>query len=95
VTDRNRASAKDHIWRRDPIRLVTPARLWRHGSELRLVLQGTYQEDMPARPDSALIRAIARGLGCYEELISGAAPTINAIAAESGLTNPYVARAVL
>jgi DNA invertase Pin-like site-specific DNA recombinase len=79
----------------DHLRLIVNARLLRRrNGELRLILAGAKQNEMPARQDPALIKAIARGHQWYEKLVSGKASSVRALAVELGLNKRYVARVV-
>jgi site-specific DNA recombinase len=78
----------------DVLRLSVKACLRRRSGELRLILEGVAQEDLPARRDPALIKAIARGYRWYEKLISGELTSVKSLAAEMGLNQRYVARVV-
>ncbi|HEV2559299.1 MAG TPA: recombinase family protein [Microvirga sp.] len=68
--------------------ITVPASLQREANANRLVLPGA----RPAgkAPDPALIKAVARGHAWFEELASGRAPTISALAAREGVTDRYV-----
>ena len=60
----------------------------RRGVETRLVLPG--EVTSPARPDSTLLRAMARGYCSFTELASGKALSTKQTAAREGLSHSYV-----
>ena len=76
---------------RDPAALVLkiPVRLKRRGAELKLVLTDRQQ---PTRRDRSLINALARGFGWFEELRTGAAPSLGAIAERENVSPNLVRR---
>ena len=47
-----------------------------------------------ARPDAALIKAVARGYGWYEKLASGQVASLIALAKQVGVNKRYVSRVV-
>jgi hypothetical protein len=72
--------------------LVHPIRLRRTAHELRLVVNSGGAEDEAARPNSSLIRFLAKGRRWYRQLTSGEMPSIKAIATSENVTERYVAR---
>jgi site-specific DNA recombinase len=67
-------------------------RMKRRGVELRLVIAGA---DTPlVKPDSALLKAIARAHRWFEELASRRATSLAALAEREGVTDRYVARLI-
>jgi len=70
------------------IRHVVPARIKRRGVEMRLVLAGAQTET--ARPDPALIKAIARARRWLDDLLSGRARSLGNIAQREGCSDRYV-----
>lgn len=67
-------------------------RMKRRGVEMRLIIEGA--EVPPRMPDAALLKAIARAHRWFEELLSGRATTLAAIASCEGVTDRYVARLI-
>jgi hypothetical protein len=49
--------------------------------------------DQP-KPDAALIKAIARGRAWFDELATGRAPSLQALAKRDGITRRYIRRLV-
>jgi site-specific DNA recombinase len=67
-------------------------RMKRRGVEMRLIIGGA---DAPPRtPDPALFKSIARAHRWFEELASGRATSLAAIASREGVTDRYVARLI-
>lgn len=66
-----------------------PLEVCRRGVEMKLVI-GAGSNDV-ALVDPTLVRTIARGRTWFEELLSGAAPSISEIARREGVTMRYVA----
>jgi len=56
---------------------------------MRLIINGG---DEPRKPDPALLKAIARARGWFEELASGRVQSLNEIARRQGLAKRYVTR---
>ena len=69
-----------------------PMEMKRRGVEIRLVIEG--QPAPVPRPDSALLKAIARGHRWFLELASGRTPSIREIAKREGLYDSYVKRLI-
>jgi DNA invertase Pin-like site-specific DNA recombinase len=67
-------------------------RMKRRGVEMRLIIEGA--EVPPRMTDAALLKAIARAHRWFEELLSGRATTLAAIASCEGVTDRYVARLI-
>ena len=66
-----------------------PLRVKRRGIEMRLIINGG---DEPRKPDPALLKALARARGWFEELSSGRVPSLVEIARREGLAKRYVTR---
>jgi hypothetical protein len=66
----------------------------RRGVETRLMLPGLDQPRPSAKCDPALIKAIARGRGWFEELVTGRALSLQALAKRDGITRRYIRRLV-
>ena len=49
---------------------------------------------MPCVPNASLLKAIARAHQWFEELVSGRATSLAAIASRQGVTDPYIARLI-
>ncbi len=67
-------------------------RMKRRGVEMRLIIAGA--EAPPRLPDAALLKAIAQAHRWFEELLSGRATSLAAIASREGVTDRYVARLI-
>jgi len=67
-------------------------RMKRRGVEKRLVIEGA--DAMPRVPDAPLLKAIARAHRWFQELVSGRATSLAAIASREGVTDRYVARLI-
>jgi len=72
------------------IRHVVPARIKRRGVEMRLVLDGPGTP--AAKPDPALIKAVARARKWFDEIMSGRAASLMETAKANGYSNRYVGR---
>jgi hypothetical protein len=66
----------------------------RRGVENKLMLPGLDQQNHSARRDPALIKAIARGRAWFEELATGRAGSLQALAKRDGITRRYIRRLV-
>ena len=66
-----------------------PLKVKRRGVEMRLIINGG---DEPRRPDPALLKALARARGWFEELSSGRVRSLVEIARREGLAKRYVTR---
>jgi len=78
----------------DTIQLAVPLQLRRRGVEIKLVIPGEAHRSQPARPDPALIRAVARGHLWFQDLASGKAASLRDIAQQEGITEGYVGRLI-
>jgi len=67
-------------------------RMKRRGVEKRLIIEGA--EAMPRVPNASLLKAIARAHRWFEELVSGRATSLAAIASRQGVTDRYIARLI-
>jgi DNA invertase Pin-like site-specific DNA recombinase len=66
----------------------------RRGMETKLMLPGLDHQNHSARRDPALIKAIARGRVWLDELITGRAGSLQALAERDGITRRYIRRLV-
>ena len=71
---------------------LIPARLKRCGMEMRLVIPAGGPTDLMARPDNALIKALTRAHEWKEQLVSGKASSIQAIANKESVSERYISR---
>jgi len=78
----------------DSLKLTIDAQLKRCGREMRLILPGESDKKTPARFDATLIKAIARGYGWHQRLLSGKAISVEALSNELGFTKRYVNRII-
>jgi len=69
-----------------------PIEMKRRGMEIRLVIEG--EAARAARPDPALLKAIARGHRWFRELASGTTASIREIAKREGVNDSYVKRLI-
>ena len=76
----------------DPIRFSVPVEFRRRGGEMKLVIAG--ETARPARPDPVLIKAVARAHLWFEDLATGRARSLQAIADREGITESYVRRLI-
>jgi hypothetical protein len=76
------------------IELTAAVAFKRRGVETKLMLPGLDQPNHSARRDPALIKAIARGRAWFEELATGRAPSLQALAERDGITRRYIRRLV-
>jgi site-specific DNA recombinase len=67
-------------------------RMKRRGVEKRLIIEGA--EALPRVPNASLLKAIARAHQWFEELVSGRATSLAAIASRQGVTDRYIARLI-
>jgi len=74
----------------EPILLTIKAQLRRCGGELRVIVPDSHGKDDKARPNPAMIKAIARAHNWHERLVSGEAKSIRSIAMEIGVHERYV-----
>jgi len=76
------------------IELTAAVAFKRRGVETKLMLPGLDQPNQSARRDPALIKAIARGRAWFDELATGRAPSLQALAKRDGITRRYIRRLV-
>jgi site-specific DNA recombinase len=76
----------------EPIQLTLPLQFRRRGIEMKLVIPG--ETNKPSRLDPALIKAVARGHLWFEDLATGRAAALQAIADREGVTEGYVRRLI-
>ena len=76
------------------IELTAAVAFKRRGVETKLMLPGLDQPNHSARRDPALIKAIARGRAWFDELATGRAPSLQALATRDGITRRYIRRLV-
>jgi len=76
------------------VRHAIPVRMQRRGVERRLVIQGPEGSSKNSRVDPALVKAIARGRKWFEDLASGRAESLLAIAKAEGVTDRYVGQLI-
>jgi hypothetical protein len=76
------------------IELTTAVAFKRRGVETKLMLPGLDQQNHSARRDPALIKAIARGRAWFDELVTGRALSLQALAKRDGITRRYIRRLV-
>jgi site-specific DNA recombinase len=80
--------------RDDAIELTTTTAFRRHGAEIKLVLPGLAQQTHNSTGDPALIKAIARGRGWFEELATGRTRSLQELAKRDGISRRYIRRLV-
>jgi site-specific DNA recombinase len=68
------------------------ARLERRGGATKLIVPARAGDARPPSPNSAMIKALVRAQHWFDQLQSGQAPGMRAIARAEGLTDRYVAR---
>jgi site-specific DNA recombinase len=76
------------------VELTAAVAFTRRGAETKLVLQGLAQQTHNSRCDPALIKAIARGRAWFEELATGHARSLQALAKRDGISRRYIRRFV-
>jgi site-specific DNA recombinase len=76
----------------DLLQVSISVRLTRCGAGIRLIVPGESGGERPARPNVALIKAVARAATWYEQLLSGEGTSLRAIAREHGMMPRYVRR---
>jgi hypothetical protein len=76
------------------IELTAAVEFKRRGTETKLVLLGSAQQNHASRCDPALIKAIARGRAWFEELATGRAQSLQDLARRDGITRRYIRRLV-
>jgi site-specific DNA recombinase len=72
------------------VRHGIPARIRRRGIESRIVLDGTQNGSHTQKPDPALIKAVVRAKGWFDDLVTGRARSYGEIAKREGITKRYV-----
>jgi hypothetical protein len=85
-------SANDSPWPDAIVTRFVPLQLKRRGVELRLVIAGAHTE----RPkvDLALLKAVGRARRWFDQLASGRAASLAAIASQDGISVRYVRRLI-
>src|SRR5260370_750154 len=78
----------------DSVPVLVPVEFRRRGVEIKLIIPGDLHRDKRARLDPALIKAVARGHVWFENLATGRATSIQAIADTEGKTEGYVRRLI-
>ena len=76
------------------VELTAAVAFTRRGAETKLVLPGLAEQNYSLRGDPALIKAIARGRAWFEELATGRARSIQALAKRNGISRRYIRRLV-
>jgi hypothetical protein len=76
------------------IELTTAVVFKQRGVETKLILPGLGQQNHRVRRDPALIKAIVRGRAWFEELTTGRAVSLQALANRDGITRRYIRRLV-
>ena len=76
------------------IELTAAVAFKRRGVETKLMLPGLDQPNNSARRDPALIKAIARGRAWFDELATGRALSLQALAERDGISRRYIRRLV-
>src|ERR1700730_1448457 len=76
------------------VELTATAAFTRRGAETKLVLPGLAPQKHSSRCDPALIKAIARGLAWFEELVSGRARSLQELAKRDGISRRYIRRLI-
>jgi site-specific DNA recombinase len=76
------------------IELTAAVAFKRRGVETKLMLPGLDQSNYSARRDPALIKALARGRAWFDELVTGRALSLQALAERDGITRRYIRRLV-
>jgi site-specific DNA recombinase len=72
------------------VRYAVPARIRRRGVEMRIVIDGAERGSSQREPDPALIKAVVRARGWFDDLVSGRVRTYGEIAKREGVTKRYV-----
>ncbi|TMJ64110.1 MAG: recombinase family protein [Alphaproteobacteria bacterium] len=76
------------------IELTAAVDFKRRGAETKLVLPGLAPQNHASRCDPALIKAIARGRGWFEELATGRARSLQDLAKRDAISRRYIRRLV-
>jgi len=75
-----------------PITRFVAMRMRQRGVETRLIIEGA--DVVTRKPDPALLKAVARAHGWFQELCTGRAPSLAALAAREGESDRYLARLI-
>lgn len=78
----------------EAVDLHLPVRIKTRGAQLKLILPDGSWQNTPPQYDHALIRVVARAHDWFEQLITGKAPSINAVAKAEGVTRSYITRMI-
>ncbi|MEQ9811292.1 MAG: recombinase family protein, partial [Azospirillaceae bacterium] len=73
-----------------PIETTVPVTIRRRGVEQRLVLHGVHRSNVAGHTDPALVKALHRAHRWFEDLASGRADSLKAIAAREGVSDRYI-----
>jgi hypothetical protein len=73
------------------VRHVVPAHIKRRGVEMRIILDGL-RRGLAASPDPALIKAVIRARGWFEDLVSSRRQSVTEIAEAEDCSERYVSR---
>jgi len=76
------------------VELTAAVAFKRRGVETKLMLPGLDQPNHSGRRDPALIKALARGRAWFDELVTGRALSLQALAERDGITRRYIRRLV-
>jgi hypothetical protein len=76
------------------IELTAAVAFKRRGVETKLILPGLDQPNHSARRDPVLIKAIALGRAWFDELVTGRALSLQALAERDRITRRYIRRLV-
>jgi hypothetical protein len=76
------------------IELTAAVAFKRRGVETKLMLPGLDQPNHSAKRDPALIKAIARGRAWFDQLATGRAPCLQALAKRDDITRRYIRRLI-
>jgi len=76
----------------DPIHLTVPVQFRRRGVEMKVVIAD--DTDKPARPDPALIKSVVRAHLWFDDVATGRAISLQAVADREGITEGYVRRLI-
>jgi site-specific DNA recombinase len=66
----------------------------RRGIETKLVLPGLAEQNRGSRCDPALVKALARGRGWFDEFATGRARSLEELAKRDGISRRYIRRLV-
>jgi site-specific DNA recombinase len=73
---------------------IVPMRIKRRGCEMRLALEGASNDTATPKPDAALVKAVVRGHRWFDDLASGRAQSLTAIAQAKGCSDRYVSHLI-